>query len=56
LTPHGWALDGFRELLDGSTGANPNWNQVLMAGIVLAVMGFVTGSISLLALLRKTDD
>jgi len=56
LTPHGWALDGFRELLDGSTGSNPNWNQVLMAGIVLAIMGLVTGSISLLALLRKTDD
>lgn len=56
LTPHGWALDGFRELLDGSPGANPNLNQVVMAATVLAVMGLVTGSISLLALLRKTDD
>ena len=56
LTPHGWALDGFRELLDGSAGSTPNLNQVGMAAIVLTAMGFVTGSISLLALLQKTDD
>lgn len=56
LTPHGWALDGFRELLDGSSGANTDWKQVITAAVVLALMGFVTGSISLLALLQKTDD
>jgi ABC-2 type transport system permease protein len=53
LTPQGWALDAYRELLGGSEGYQPNGNLVLQACGVLAAVGTV--SLVLAALLLRLD-
>ncbi len=39
LTPHGWALEGFRELLDGNQAAEPSVGVIARSCLVLVSMG-----------------
>jgi ABC-type Na+ efflux pump permease subunit len=53
LTPQGWALDAYRELLAGSEGYQPNGAIVLRACGVLAALGVV--SLGLASWLLRLD-
>jgi ABC-type multidrug transport system permease subunit len=50
LSPHGWALQAYAELLDPSPQSNPNIGIVLRACGVLAAFGLVTVGIACAAL------
>jgi ABC-2 type transport system permease protein len=53
LTPQGWALDAYRELLGGSAGYQPNAALVFRACGVLAAVGTI--SLALAAWLLRLD-
>ena len=53
LTPQGWALDAYRELLGGGPAAHPNTSVVLRACGVLTAFG--TGFLALAWGLLRLD-
>jgi hypothetical protein len=53
LTPHGWALDAYRELLDVNPNTLPNLKILARACAVLA--GFGTGFVGLAWSLLRLD-
>jgi len=53
LTPHGWALEGFRELLDGTKTAEPSIGGILNSCLVLVLIGVFLWGISWVRLLRQ---
>ncbi len=54
LTPHGWALDGFRELLTTISQPNPNFRQVFTASALLFGVGMISGTLSIMTMMRKS--
>ncbi len=56
LTPHGWALDGFRELLITTSPTDTNLNQVLTASGLLLGVGIISGTLSSVAMMRKSTS
>jgi len=54
LTPHGWALDGFRELLSTTSETKSNLIQVLTASALLIGVGLLSGTLSIFTMMRKS--